>query len=151
MSSPTPNARRRDHRGAAALEFALLLPILLLLVFGTIQYGMFFWAKQGGSDIARTAARQAAVGKPVTCYEFRRDVLADINSLTGSGGSATVTRAYQTATPSTVQVGDTVTVTVTFTSFDLQIPLLPFVHDGKVTSTVETRVDFVPQQPETCS
>jgi Flp pilus assembly protein TadG len=147
---PARGIRHRNARGAAAVEFALLLPILLLLVFGTIQYGMYFWAMQGGSDVARSAARRAAVGDPATCADFRATVLSDIDGLTGSGATATVTRTYQTAIPSTVQVGDVVTVHVEFSSFDLQVPFLPFVNNGEVTATVKSRVDFVPQQPETC-
>ena len=151
MSNRSRGSGRHGQRGAVAVEFALLLPLLLLLVFGTIQYGMYFWAMQGGSDVARTAARRAAVGDPATCADFQRAVRADIDSLTGSGATATVTRGYEMAMPSAVQVGDIVTVTVRFTSFDMQLPFLPFVHEGTITSTVKTRVDFVPQQPETCS
>lgn len=150
MSRLSRAGRKRDARGAAAVEFALLLPVLLLLVFGTIQYGMYFWAMQGGSDVARDAARRAAVGEPATCDDFRRATLADIDSLTGPGGTAAVTRTYETAIPGTVQVGDIVTVRVKFTSFDMQVPFLPFVNDGMVDSTVKSRVDFVPQQPESC-
>jgi Flp pilus assembly protein TadG len=150
VAGPSRGNRRRDHRGAAAVEFALLLPVLMLVVFASIQYGMYFWAMQGGSDIARDAARRAAVGEPATCLAFRQDVRANIDSLTGSGAAATITRTYQTATPATVQVGDVVTVTVKFSSFDMQVPFLPFVNDGEVSSTVKSRVDFVPQQPESC-
>ena len=49
--------RRRDDTGAVAVEFALLLPLLLLLVLGTIQYGSYFYSTQAGSDIARDASR----------------------------------------------------------------------------------------------
>jgi Flp pilus assembly protein TadG len=40
--SMTRFRRRRDEGGAAAVEFALLAPIVLLLVFGIIQYGLYF-------------------------------------------------------------------------------------------------------------
>lgn len=151
MGRRTRRCSGRGERGAAAVEFALLLPLLLLLVFGIVQYGLYFWAVQGGSDIARSAARRAAVGDPATCATFQTAVRRDIDSLTGTGAGATVRRTYPTASASGVQVGDTVTVEVSFDSFDLQLPFLPFVDDGRVTTTVETRVDFVPEQPQACA
>lgn len=142
---------RRAESGAVAVEFALILPVLLVLVLGIIQYGMYFYARQGGSDIARDAARRAAVGTPTTCADFRTMVRDNIDDVTGSGSTATVTRTYTKANPTLVQVGDTVTVTVSFTSFDLNVPLVPIVDDGTVASTVKARVEYVPSQPPDCT
>ena len=52
------NARKR---GAALVEFALVLPILLLLSMGIIQYGIIFNATNSVSQIAREGGRSAAV------------------------------------------------------------------------------------------
>ena len=142
---------RPSDRGAAVVEFALIVPILLLLVFGLIQYGMYFWAMQGGSDIARSAARMSAAGDPASCASFRDRVEEQIDDLTGTSSTATVVRTYDKASGPTVNIGDTVTVEVSFESFDLQLPFLPFVDDGRVSSTAEARVDYVPSQPEECS
>ena len=59
---------RQPERGAAAVEFGLVLIPFLLLVFGIIQYGFLFYSYQGGSDVAREAARRAAVSDPVPCH-----------------------------------------------------------------------------------
>jgi Flp pilus assembly protein TadG len=48
-------------RGAAALEFALVVPVLCILVFGMIDYGLFFTDSLGARDGARVAARQGSV------------------------------------------------------------------------------------------
>jgi hypothetical protein len=48
-------------RGAAALEFALVVPVLAALVFGMIDYGLFFTDSLGARDGARVAARDASV------------------------------------------------------------------------------------------
>jgi Flp pilus assembly protein TadG len=138
-----PHPRRRSESGAVAVEFALILPILLILALGIIQYGMYFYARQGGSDVARDAARRAAVGTPSTCAAFRTMVRNNIDSLTGSGTTATVTRTYTKSNPTLVQVGDTVTVKVSFTSYDLNVPLVPMVQDS--------RVEYVPTQPQACT
>jgi len=51
----------RADRGAAAVEFALVLPILLLLVFGIVDYGRAYNAKVTLTHAAREGARMLAV------------------------------------------------------------------------------------------
>lgn len=145
--------QRRDHRGASAVEFALVVPILLLLVFGMVQYGLYFWSAQGGSSATRDAARRAAVGDLRTCPEFRAYVRDQIGSL-GDASTATVTRTYVNGpgnSDPSVEVGDIVKVGVSFTSVDLNIPLIPSVKDGRVTQTADARVENVPNAPESCT
>jgi Flp pilus assembly protein TadG len=130
----------RDDTGAAAVEFAIVTPLLLLLVFGLIQYGFYFWAMQGGSAAAREAARRAAVGAPTSCTDFRSEVSANIDGI--EAGGVSITRDFDS--PGPVQIGDDVTVTVVFDSYDLNIPFVPFIDDGVVTQTATARVDYVP-------
>jgi Flp pilus assembly protein TadG len=51
-------------RGAAAVEFALLLPVLLLLVFGIIDFGRALNAQVTLTQAAREGARLAALNQP---------------------------------------------------------------------------------------
>jgi Flp pilus assembly protein TadG len=51
-------------RGAAAVEFALLLPVLLLLIFGIIDFGRALNAQITLTQAAREGARLAATGQP---------------------------------------------------------------------------------------
>ena len=60
----------RRERGAAALEFALVVPILCFLLFGIISYGYMLSFRQAISQAAAEGARSAAVapsGLPNTC------------------------------------------------------------------------------------
>jgi Flp pilus assembly protein TadG len=52
------------ERGAAAVEFALLLPVLLLIIFGTIDFGRALNAQITLTQAAREGARLAALGAP---------------------------------------------------------------------------------------
>ncbi len=52
----------REEVGAAAVEFALLLPLLVLLLFGLIEFGMAFNTRIQATNAAREAARMAVVG-----------------------------------------------------------------------------------------
>jgi Flp pilus assembly protein TadG len=61
-SSPT---RRRDpSRGGAAVEFALVLPIFMLLVMGALDYGYFFFSDQVVAGAAREGARAGTMVDP---------------------------------------------------------------------------------------
>jgi hypothetical protein len=52
----------RTDSGASVVEFALVVPILLLLVFGIIEYGLWFTDSVSARQGVREAARQGVVG-----------------------------------------------------------------------------------------
>jgi Flp pilus assembly protein TadG len=54
-------SRVRGERGTAAVEFALLLPVLLLILFGVIEWGKVFSQVEVYNGMAREGARCAAV------------------------------------------------------------------------------------------
>ena len=57
----TTARRRRGQQGAAAVEFALLVPLICILVFATMSYAYMFSFRQTLSQAAAEGAR-AAVG-----------------------------------------------------------------------------------------
>lgn len=50
-----------DERGAAMVEFALIVPLVLLFLFGIITFGLILSFKQGITQAAAEGARAAAV------------------------------------------------------------------------------------------
>ncbi|TQK72058.1 TadE-like protein [Nocardioides sp. SLBN-35] len=56
-----PRRRRTGDRGAASVEFALILFPLMLIVFGIINYGDMLSVRQSVSQAASEGARAAAV------------------------------------------------------------------------------------------
>lgn len=58
----------RGDRGAAAVEFALVFPILLVVLMGMINFGAVFAQSQALGNSARQAARFGAVAGP-TCAD----------------------------------------------------------------------------------
>ncbi|MCO4772542.1 MAG: pilus assembly protein [Deltaproteobacteria bacterium] len=57
-------SRREDQRGAAALEFALGLPVFLLLVFAIMEYGWLMFSQHSIEAAARDGCRSGAVVGP---------------------------------------------------------------------------------------
>ena len=66
MSGTSRHTRAREplDRGAVAVEFALLLPLLLLIIFGVIDFGRAFNAQITITQAAREGARLEALGQP---------------------------------------------------------------------------------------
>jgi Flp pilus assembly protein TadG len=56
----------RDQRGASAVEFALVAPLIFMLIFGIIGFGMAFMQLQTIRGSVREGARIAAVGASVS-------------------------------------------------------------------------------------
>lgn len=53
---------RPEERGSSAVEFAVVLPLLLILVFGIIEFGLAFYRAQNFQAAAREGARMLSVG-----------------------------------------------------------------------------------------
>ena len=58
--------RRHSTRGAAAVEFALVFPLLAVIMFGVIQYGLYFYDAHGTRTGVREAARMGVVQTDIT-------------------------------------------------------------------------------------
>ena len=52
---------RLSRSGAAAAEFALTVPTLLVIIFGMVQFGMVFWANAGIQNGIGAGARTATL------------------------------------------------------------------------------------------
>lgn len=53
----------KDQLGAAAIEFALILPLLMLVVFGTIEFGLLLFNQHVVTNASREGARAGIVSR----------------------------------------------------------------------------------------
>jgi Flp pilus assembly protein TadG len=53
---------RKDCRGVAAIEFAILAPVLLMILFGISAYGIYFSAVSSLQELTADAARASVAG-----------------------------------------------------------------------------------------
>ena len=102
-------SKLRNEKGASAVEFALVVPIFLMLVFGIFQFGIAFNNWIALTHAAREGVRLAAVGQ----YDEQRvrdsAPSVSIQSISVSGQDGFI--------------GDPVTVIVTGNVLNINIPL----------------------------
>ena len=60
-------SKRKREDGAAAVEFALLATIFITLLFGIIDYGLYFNDSNSTRNGVRETARQGVVSNWSTC------------------------------------------------------------------------------------
>ena len=85
-SPPGRGSRRPGEHGAAAVEFALVLPILMMLVFGIVDFGYAMNRDTMLNNATREGVRAASVG--ATAAEVAAVVKAD---LPGMSDKVTIT------------------------------------------------------------
>lgn len=124
---------RRDDRGAAAVEFAIVLPLLVVLVFGIIDFGRLFYAQITVTQAAREGSRLAALNLP--------------NVVSRTTTAATGLSPVNVSNPNTCPTGSTqatdAVVIVTYT-FTFSTPMVDLV--GLPTTKVLTGTGHMPCQ-----
>lgn len=130
----TRAARRRDDSGVGVVEFALVLPLLMMLVFGVVQFGLLYNRQQALHAAAREGARVAALPS-ATQSEISTQAL---DALTGIPleGTPTVTITPSTTRPCEGRLGLSVQVEVSVAT-TIEIPLW-----GTETKTLKGRGEF---------
>jgi len=101
---------KKNRRGLATVEMALVLPLLLMLTMGAIQFGWLFLKAQQITNAARMGARTAVL-PDATDTGVRANILALMTAggMGASGYSVTFTPTDITS----LNVGDFLTVRVT--------------------------------------
>ncbi|HLZ77866.1 MAG TPA: TadE/TadG family type IV pilus assembly protein [Sphingomonas sp.] len=80
-----PGLLRHDARGAAAIEMAIALPVLLALVMGILSYGDWFLTAHSVQQAANDAARAAIAG--LTSSERQQIASSSIQTMLQRGGT----------------------------------------------------------------
>src|SRR3712207_3323787 len=76
----------RNEKGQSVAEFALVLPLLMLVLLGIVQFGMVFKQYITLTDAVREGARKAAVSRHRTDREsYVRSEVVKSGSDLGSG------------------------------------------------------------------
>lgn len=144
--------RKKRQSGAAMVELALLLPLLVLLLLGTVHFGLIMYNYTKVDKAVHAGARYAAMrtysqqGTDAQTYED--SVVNVVNNGLSSGGSSllpgvTVTGVSVTFTPAANGVRPR-TVTVSVDSLTVNGAIWPLTMTGKPSATFPFLGRYVP-------
>lgn len=125
----------RNQDGQSMTEFALVLPILTLLLFGVIQFGLVFNNYLTLTDAVRAGARKAAVARhlpdpPGSAAQAVRNAATDLRG-SDLNVSVSVSPSWTAGAETTVSA-----------DYPFQISLLGLViKSGRMHSTTKERVE----------
>jgi Flp pilus assembly protein TadG len=110
--------RLQDHKGTAVVEFAIVAPLLFLILFGIIEFGILLYDKAMITNASREGARAGIVFRPnrsIESIEDENDEIVGVVSVycadhlisfgSGSGLSVSISR-------SGLEAGESLTVSV---------------------------------------
>lgn len=126
---------RKNERGQTFVEFALALPILVVLLFGIIQFGVAFHDYITLTDATRAGARKAAVSGSLDPSQRQGAV---IGAVRGSAQNLDQSQLDASVTSSWGH-GDDVTVTATY-PYTIDLFGIP-VASGNLSSSTTERVE----------
>jgi Flp pilus assembly protein TadG len=135
---------RPDERGATLVEFAFILPIFVLLVFGVIDFGWAFAqnldVKQGAREGGRIVAVNGGTGTGTAqCQSLQTQIRSQTQELNPT--SLTVLLAFTDSNGNGAKdVGDLAQVTVSYPLSSLSGLSTPFLS-GTMQSRVSVRLE----------
>ena len=115
--------RARRQRGAALVEMAIILPVLLVLLLGVIDLGRIFYAYEALANATREGARYCAL-HPGNQAGTQTRVQAELNT-------SMATDVDVTTTCSDLGAGKQITVTATY-PFEVLTPLIRQLTGGDI-------------------
>jgi Flp pilus assembly protein TadG len=122
--------RRGDRLGVAATEFAIVAPLMFMLVIGFIEVGRGLMVQQVLTNASRVGAREA-----ITIGATQQSV-SDTATDYASGASVGSISVVCTPSPTAAAAGDTMTVTVSVDYADVSwIPAPWFMGNTTLTAS----------------
>ena len=131
----------RHERGQTAVEFALVIPVMLLFLLGIFQIGITFFNNESLQTSARDGARAGAIHTGSTVPQIVGYVEAAVAA--NAVGLDTIedpvrSRALRVAAPAQCNQGETLTVTVTY---PWKLGVMAFSKSGTLTTVTKLRME----------
>lgn len=123
----------RSERGQSLTEFALVLPLLVVLLFGIIQFGITFNNYISLTDAVRAGARKGAVARHLD--DPVGETIEQVRTAAGDLDEAQL----QISVESSWEHGEQVTVTASY-PYRIKLFGIPL-KEGRMSSTTTERVE----------
>lgn len=134
------SARERSESGAAAVEFALVSTLLFTVMFGVIQYGLFFNDALSTSQGVREAARQGVVRNFAACGTATND-MDKLRCTTKQLISAPTGVAYVKIVKPTVWAKGQPLIVCAMVKSEGGVGLLPMPRGGWISSSTQMSIE----------
>jgi Flp pilus assembly protein TadG len=121
--------------GQAFVEFAIVLPVLVMLMLGICQFGLAFHNYLSVTDATRVGARAAAVKRTAGACDAARTA---IQNTVSARQWSTISSQITCTTPDGTDPGDPVKVTV---KYPYSIGLPGFSASGDLTANATERLE----------
>lgn len=151
---------RQRERGAALVEFAIVVPLFLLLVFGIIEFGVIYNDLLAVRSGAREGARLGVVNavdnapsckingtlvtppaNPTTTTDATNALVCKTKDRVGLGSAKVKVRVIVTGPA----IGENLKVCTSFALDDVDGLMVPFVSSSRLTSSTTMRLEQVPK------
>ncbi|WGS51395.1 pilus assembly protein [Paraburkholderia sp. D15] len=119
---------RRTQRGSAAVEFAIVFPVLFMIMYGIVSFGLVMVAQQNLTLAAEEGARAALNWQSSTSLQNALYVRGQNACTTANQMAATLVQPYMTCTQTSAPCGNGNTmqcISVTLTYDYLNHPIVP--------------------------
>jgi len=138
----------KDQNGVTAVEFAIILPLLLVFMFGIIEFSLLLYNKAMITNASREAARNAVVFRNPSLTQLQLDAqvlnVADAYCLTSlisfdgnkSPDVLSVVLGDENGNGTSGQSGETITVTVNYNYQFLIFPNMMELIKGSFTNSI---------------
>ena len=134
--------RRLSERGQTAVEFALVIPVMLLFVLGIFEVGRTYFNNEAIQTAARDGARAGAIHTGATSAQIQAyvqaAVLANTPGLKPSNVTVTTTCIESSGDSTCWEQNDTIDVRVTY---PYHIGVLSFAASGTLTAHTQLRFE----------
>jgi len=111
--------KNNKEQGFAAIEFTMILPFLLLLIFATAEFGRVLYQYNALNKTVRSASRYLAANAKLGTgvYEIKADIETKVTAYIQYGGPNSATPLLPNLTSSTIDLslsGEFVTISVSY-------------------------------------